>query len=132
MSPAAPSLPRRAAKRARKAVYEVDIAQDIREVRTEIKALSVKLDAFVNTFQGQLEKLNDNMTKALSALADHEARLTKLEFDAEKAQTKHDVVAQIWKDVKAVAQWLFKAGIALAALGGIGWAMKLAGIVFGN
>ena len=70
--------------------FEVDIAQEFRDVKSSIEEGNAKLTARLDQFKAeiagwksvfdtQLTKLNDNMDKALSTIADHEARLTKIE-----------------------------------------------------
>ena len=115
-------------KRVKATSYEVDIAQDIKEMkqefRHEFKELRKDLDEWKVIFDRQLTKLNDNMDKALSAIADHEARLMKLEkrdlVDEAKTSARAEMVKLGW----AAAKWVLAAGVIIGGTFGVGSVIK--------
>ena len=55
--------------------FELDIAQEFKDVKHEIVGLKNEISNWQKTVEKQLTKLNDNMEKVLNTLADHELRL---------------------------------------------------------
>ena len=108
--------------------YEVDIAQDIKEMkqefRHEFKELRKDLDEWKTIFDRQLTKLNDNMETVLGQLADHEARITELEKNKLVQETKTSVRTEMAKLGWLAAKWLVAAGILVGSVVGTGGALK--------
>ena len=118
------------------ATFEVDIEAEFRAVKESIKEgnekLTARLDAFKSEIAGwksvfdtQLTKLNDNMDKALSTIADHEARLTKIEEDYLKQQVQKQTVGEMSKLMFFVAKGLIGAGILIGSILGTAQAWKM-------
>lgn len=118
------------------ATFEVDIEAEFRAVKESIKEgnekLTARLDAFKSEIAGwksvfdtQLTKLNDNMDKALSTIADHEARLTKIEEDYLKQQVQKQTVSEMSKLMFFVAKSLIGAGIVIGGVLGTAGAWKM-------
>lgn len=116
--------------------YEVDIAAEFRDVKASIAEgnakLTERLDAFKSeivgwksVFDTQLSKLNDNMDKALSTIADHEARLTKIEEDHLKQIVQKQTVSEMSKLMFFVAKSLIGAGIIIGGVLGTAQAWKM-------
>lgn len=117
------------------ATFEVDIAAEFRDVKASIAEgnakLTERLDAFKqeiagwkSVFDTQLSKLNDNMDKALSTIADHEARLTKIEEDYLKQQVQKQTVSEMSKLMFFIAKSLIGAGILIGSVLGTAGAWK--------
>lgn len=121
------------ARSARKdATFEVDIKDEFRDVHTTLDKLGDKLDdlrgeinGWKSVFETQLSRLNDNMDKALSTIADHEARLTEIEKQAIANKTKAQTVGEMAKFMWFVAKALVGAGIGIGALLGSAQAWKI-------
>ena len=125
------------------ATYEIDIGQEFHEVKAAIKdgqekftneiaEINKKLDSFKEEISGwktvfdtQLTKLNFNMDKALSTIADHEARLTEIEKKSLEAETKVKTVGEMGKLTFFAAKALIGAGIFIGAVLGTAGAWKL-------
>lgn len=73
-----------AVKAARATTFEIDIAQEFKDVKEAIFSLKDDLNEWKAIFNTQLEKLNTNMEHVLSKIADHEGRISKLETDSLK------------------------------------------------
>jgi vacuolar-type H+-ATPase subunit I/STV1 len=115
--------------------YEVDIAAEFRDVKASIAEgnakLTERLDAFKSEISGwksvfdtQLSKLNSNMDKALSTIADHEARLTKIEEDYLKQQVQKQTVSEMSKLMFFIAKSLIGAGVIIGSVLGTAGAWK--------
>ena len=108
--------------------YEVDIAQDIKEMkqefRHEFKELRKDLDEWKTIFDRQLTKLNDNMEQVLSQLADHEARITELEKNKTAQEAKTSARTEMVKLGWMAAKWVLAAGILVGGVFGAGGALK--------
>ena len=122
-------------QRALAATYEVDIAAEFKAVKDSIAEgnarLSERLDEFKteiagwkSVFDTQLSKLNSNMDKALSTIADHEARLTKIEEEALRRTVRTQTVSEMSKLMFFVAKGLIGAGIVAGAVLGTAGAWK--------
>ena len=116
--------------------FEVDIAQEFRDVKSSIEEGNAKLTARLDQFKAeiagwksvfdtQLTKLNDNMDKALSTIADHEARLTKIEEEHLKQQVQKQTVSEMSKLMFFVAKSLIGAGILIGSILGTAQAWKM-------
>lgn len=122
--------------------YEIDIGQEFHEVKEAIKdgqekfasklgELNKKLDGFKEEINGwktvfdtQLTKLNLNMDKALSTIADHEARLTEIEKKSLAAEAKTKTVGEMSRLMFFAARFLIGAGILIGAVLGTAGAWK--------
>ena len=118
------------------ATFEVDIAQEFRDVKSSIEEGNAKLTArldqckaeiagWKSVFDTQLTKLNDNMDKALSTIADHEARLTKIEEEHLRQQVQKKTVGEMTKLMFFVAKSLIGAGILIGSILGTAQAWKM-------
>lgn len=116
--------------------FEVDIAAEFKDVKASIAEgnakLAERLDAFKSeivgwksVFDTQLSKLNDNMDKALSTIADHEARLTKIEEEHLKQIVHKQTVSEMSKLMFFVAKSLIGAGIVIGGILGTAGAWKM-------
>ena len=116
--------------------FNVDIAEEFNEIKNTLTAglnkLDEKLDSFKNEinawkqeFVKQLTILNTNMDKVLSQIAEHEGRITKLEQDALKNETRKQTVSELSKFGWMAAKIAISAGAIIGAVGGCGWVLKL-------
>ena len=105
--------------------FDVDIAQEFKDVKTEISGLKREINAWRNTVESQLTKLNSNMDRVLSQLADHEGRLTKLETDSIKSLTKKEAVSDFVKFGWWAGKLVFAAGVAVGGLFGAAQVLKV-------
>lgn len=116
--------------------FNVDIAEEFNEIKNTLTAglnrLDEKLDGFKNEinawkqeFVKQLTILNTNMDKVLSQIAEHEGRITKLEQDALKNETRKQTVSELSKFGWMAAKIAISAGAIIGAVGGCGWVLKL-------
>lgn len=103
-----------------KASYEVDIAQEFKDVKNELKSLKTEITGWKSSFDLQLTKLNDNMEKVLSTIADHERRLTELEQISTKNKIKKETLGELAKFCWWAAKWVFAVGILFGAAYGTG------------
>ena len=116
--------------------FNVDIAEEFNEIKNTLtdglNRLDEKLDGFKNEinawkqeFVKQLTILNTNMDKVLSQIADHEGRITKLEQDNLKNETRKQTVSELSKFGWMAAKIAIGAGAIIGAVGGCGWVLKL-------
>ena len=93
--------------------------------KTEIQLLKDSINVQTGAFERELTKLNDNMSRVLNQIADHEARLATLEEKAKAA----DVEAGVWAKVKRISLhalvWFFWAGVVVSAAYGVKPALKV-------
>lgn len=134
-------MKRRVAKTTRKnATYDVDIAQEFRDVKSDFRDLKVelsnklditnqKLDTWISTVREELAKLNTNMEKVLSQIADHEARIGELERGKLKLDTQKETISNLAQFGWWAAKALIGAGILIGGMFGAAGAWK---IVFGS
>lgn len=136
----------RAAK-ARATTYEIDIAQEFKDVKLDFKDFKTelsnkldktnqKLDDWKTVFDRQLTTLNDNMKSVMDTIAkheyrftEHETRLNKLETIGVKAEVRREDLSN-----KAKVGWLcLKVGLGVGAIigavGGCGLILKLLQII---
>lgn len=121
------------------ATYNVDIAQEFRDVKSDFKDLKIelsnklditnqKLDTWISTVREELSKLNTNMEKVLSQIADHEARIGELERGKLKSDTQKETISNLASFGWWAAKALIGAGILISSVLGTAGAWKL---VFG-
>lgn len=126
----------RKVQRALASTYEVDIAAEFKAVKDSIAEgnarLSERLDEFKteiagwkSVFDTQLSRLNQNMDKALSTIADHEARLTRIEEEALRRSVRTQTVSEMSKLMFFVAKSLIGVGIVAGAILGTAGAWKV-------
>ena len=95
--------------------FDVDIAQEFKnlydqndvlkqelnaqniELRKEIQSLKESINDWKSGFDKQLDKLNDNMSKVLNQIADHELRLSELERQRLINSTKVETASELAK-----------------------------------
>ena len=120
----------------RESTFEVDIAQEFRNIKASIEEgnakLTERIDGFKaeiagwkSVFDAQLTKLNDNMDKALSTIADHEARLTKIEEAQLTCRVQKQTVSQMTNLMFFFAKSLIGAGIIISSILGTAHAWKV-------
>lgn len=134
--------------------YDVDIAQEFRELhkqnaeiredmnkqnvelheglnrlqesfKTEIQTLRDQINVQTNAFERELGKLNDNMTKVLDQIADHETRLTTLEQKSKEQEIENGVWQKVKKASFNALVWLFWTGVVVSAAYGVKPALKV-------
>ena len=130
----------RKAVRAQKTTFDVDIAQEFRDVKSDFRDLKVelsnklditnqKLDTWISTVREELAKLNTNMEKVLGQIADHEARIGELERGKIKFDTQKETVTSLAQFGWWAAKVVVSAGILIGGVLGAAGAWKL---VFGG
>ena len=112
-------------KHANVATYDVDIGQEFKDVKHAISGLKQEIFAWRDVVDSQLTKLNSNMEKVLSQIADHEGRITKLEAYALKTATKKETISEFAKFGWWAAKALISAGIIIGSILGTAGAWKL-------
>lgn len=123
-----------AARQAKAATFEIDIAEEFKEVKNAISrtnesilTLKEEINGWKNCFDRQLDKLNTNMEKALSAIADHEGRITKLELSSRETEVKETTIGEL----KKFGWWTAKAAtVAILYLIGSGKIVDIFRAVF--
>lgn len=114
--------------------FEIDIAEEFKEVKNAISKtnesilnLKEEINGWKNCFDRQLDKLNTNMEKALSAIADHEGRISKLEMASHDTTVKETTVDEL----KKFGWWAAKATlVAVLYLVGSGKIVEIIQAVF--
>ena len=109
--------------------FELDIAQEFKDVKHEIVGLKNEISNWQKTVEKQLTKLNDNMEKVLNTLADHELRLDQLEKNALVHDTQVQTISNIAKFGWTAAKILLGVGAMIGAVGGCGWILKVLEII---
>ena len=94
-------------------------------VRTEIQALKDSINTQNNLVERELGKLNANMEKVLSQIADHESRLARLEQKSCAQEIEDTVWAKVKKASFNALVWLFWAGVVMSAAYGVKPALKV-------
>lgn len=134
--------------------YDVDIAEEFRELhkqtaefredinkqnvelheglnrlqesfKTEIQTLRDQITVQTNAFERELGRLNDNMTKVLGQIADHETRLTTLEQKSKEQEIENGVWQKVKKASFSALIWFFWAGVIVSAAYGVKPALKV-------
>lgn len=117
--------------------FDVDIAQEFKnlyaqndvlkqemnaqniELRKEIQSLKESINDWKSSFDKQLDKLNDNMSKVLNQIADHELRLSELERQRLINSTKVETVSELAKFGWYAGKVVLTVGMVIgSALGG--------------
>ena len=122
--------------------YEIDIAQEFKDVKTTfsdgLSRLDAKLDAFKleisgwkSIFDTKLTELNHNMKTVLDKIAEHELRFNEhnnrikaLEDSKMVDATRKETMSEMAKFGWLAAKVLFCAGAIVGALGGCGLIFK--------
>lgn len=86
-----------------------------------------EINAWKQEFVKQLTKLNSNMESVLNTIAEHEARITKLEQDSLKSETRKETVSDLAKFGWVAAKIILIAGALIGSVGGCGWILKFLG-----
>ena len=104
-------------------------------IETRFNRLEDKLDTFKDEinewkqeFVKQLTKLNTNMESVLNTIAEHEARITKLEQTKIANETKVQTISNMAKFGWTAAKIALGVGAVIGAVGGCGWILKLLSI----
>lgn len=107
----------------------VESLMETRFDRLEDKLDSFKdeINAWKQEFVKQLTKLNSNMESVLSQIAEHEARITKLEQQNLKTETRKETVSDLAKFGWIAAKIFLIAGALIGSVGGCGWILKFLG-----
>ena len=87
-----------------------------------------EINAWKQEFVKQLTKLNTNMESVLNTIAEHEGRITKLEQNALKSETRRETVSEMSKLGWMAAKLLLGVGSIIGAIGGSAWVLKLLSI----
>jgi predicted nuclease with TOPRIM domain len=134
--------------------FDVDIAQEFRELhrqnaelredlnkqnaemregltklnesfKQEIQTLKDSISVQTNAFERELGKLNDNMSKVLDQIADHESRLTNLEQKSKEQEIEDGVWYKVKRASFNFAVWAFWAVVVVSAAYGVKPALKV-------
>ena len=104
-------------------------------IETRFNRLEDKLDTFKDEinewkqeFVKQLTKLNTNMESVLNTIAEHEARIAKLEQTKIANETKVQTISNMAKFGWTAAKIVLGVGAVIGAVGGCGWILKLLSI----
>lgn len=116
---------KRVAKRTTTSTFNVDIAQEFKDVKTEIGGLKNEISQWRNTVDVQLTRLNTNMDKVLSQIADHEGRITDLEKKSTQDQTRRETLSEAAKFGWVAAKLILAIGAIIGSVGGCAWVLKL-------
>ena len=127
---------RRVARRLRKQSVSKSTRESVEQIiETRFNRLEDKLDTFkdeINSwkqeFVKQLTKLNTNMESVLNTIAEHEARITKLEQSKIASETKVQTLSNVAKFGWTAAKIALGVGAVIGAVGGCGWILKLLSI----
>lgn len=120
--------------------YDVDIAQEFKDVKQEFKLefkeIRSKLDEWKTVFDRQLTQLNDNMRNVMEKIAQHEFRFTEhekrirtLEDTGIKTETRAKTVSDMAKFGWTTAKVLLIVGALIGTVGGCGWLLKIMSII---
>ena len=127
--------------------YDVDIAQEFKDVKTTVAEkfdrLNAKLDSFKeeisawkSIFNTKLTELNANMKTVLEQLAQHDFRFTqhderikKLENVNIKIDAKKETISEMAKFGWVAAKVLLTVGAVIGAVGGCSWVLKVFAII---
>ena len=109
--------------------YEVDIAEEFKDVKTSINSridqMSGEIRSWKSVVEQQLTKLNSNMERVLSTIANHEARLGEVEKKLIKNETKQETVSEMTKFMWFAAKGLIGAGILVGGILGTAGAWRM-------
>ena len=97
-------------------------------LESKIDSFKDEINAWKQEFVKQLTKLNTNMESVLNQIAEHEARITKLEKDTLKSETRRETVSDLAKFGWLAAKIVLAVGAVIGAVGGCGWILKLLGL----
>ena len=87
-----------------------------------------EINAWKQEFVKQLTKLNTNMETVLNQIADHEGRITRLEQDTLKSETRRETMSEMAKFGWFAAKFTLIVGALIGSVGGCGWILKMLGI----
>ena len=116
-------------KTAKATTFEIDIGQEFKDVKHAIIGLKNEITNWQKIVEKELSKLNDNMERVLNQIADHEGRITKLEQDNLKSETRKETISDMAKFGWTAAKILLGVGAIIGAVGGCGWILKILSIV---
>ena len=132
---------RRASRTRRKSTEKRRVSRNAKEsveqiIETRFNRLEDKLDTFKDEinewkqeFVKQLTKLNTNMESVLNTIAEHEARITKLEQSKIANDTKVQTISNVAKFGWTAAKTFLAIGAVIGAVGGCGWILKLLAVI---
>ncbi len=133
--------------RAKSTSYEVDIAQEFKDVKETfsdgLSKLDAKLDGFkeeISTwrtiFESKLTELNANMKGVLERLTshdyrftEHDSRIKRLEMSDAKSNGHAEGLDEGRKFLWAAAKAGLVVGALIGAVGGCGWILKLLAVI---
>ena len=121
------------------ATYDVDIAQEFKDVKTafsnRLDKIEAKLDEWKTVFDRQLTELNVNMKNVMDKLAQHEFRLSEhdqriktLEDGSIKSETKEKTMSEAKSFMWLVAKAALLVGVIIGSAGGIKMIWSLASL----
>ena len=123
--------------------YDVDIAQEFKDVKTtfasRLDKIELKLDDWKTIFDRQLTQLNDNMKSVMDKIAQHEFRFTEhdkrirdLEDGSLKSETRKEVVKETVSHLASfgwlAAKALLVVGAVIGSVGGCSWILRIFGL----
>lgn len=116
--------------------YEIDIAQEFKDVKSEIGGLRMAIANWQSTFESKLTELNANMKGVLERLTahdyrftEHDSRLKKLEMSGAKADGHREGMSEGKKLIWVAAKIGIAVGALMATTLGCGWILKFLAII---
>ena len=106
---------------------ETFIEQRFDRLEDKLDSFKDEINAWKQEFVKQLTKLNSNMESVLNTIAEHEARITKLEQSSLQSETRKETVGDLVKFGWVAAKILLIAGALIGSVGGCGWVLKFLG-----
>lgn len=122
------SSKRHVARAANNVSVELMMEERFDRLESKLDGFKDEINAWKQEFVKQLTKLNTNMEQVLSQIADHEGRITKLEKDTLKSETRRETVSDMTKFGWLAAKFLLAVGAIIGAVGGCSWVLKLLSI----
>ena len=107
---------------------ETFIGSRFDKLESKLDDFKDEINAWKQEFVKQLTKLNTNMESVLNTIAEHEGRITKLEQNALKSETRRETVSEMSKLGWIAAKLILAVGSIIGAVGGSAWVLKLLSI----
>ena len=139
-------MKKHAARSTKASTFEIDIAQEFKDVKKtfseKLDRLDAKLDGFKeeisawrSIFETKLTELNSNMKGVLERLTqhdyrftEHDSRIKKLEDGNVKTETRRETISDVAKFGWIAAKIVLIVGALIGSVGGSAWILKLLGI----
>ena len=127
---------KRLARQVKSTTFEIDIAQEFKDVKNEIAGLARDVRNWQSIFESKLTELNANMKGVLERLTahdyrftEHDSRLRKLEQNDAKQDGHTAGMSEGKKFMWTIAKTALAVGAVLGTLGFGGWILKFLAIV---